>query len=161
MNIFQVAINMENDLERFYREQAEKNKDNELHTVFTLLANEEEKHAEILKKNTEKIVLDLEDSDIVSEVKPIFKNIADLSSDIKELPSQLDAYHLALEKEEESIVYYGKLYDEAKGDHSKTVIKFLLEQEKKHRNLLEDLITLVKRPEEWVEDAEFGLREEY
>ena len=152
---------MENDLERFYREQAEKNKDNELHTVFTLLADEEEKHAEILKKNIEKVVLDLEDSNITSEVKPIFKNIADLSSDIKDLPSQLDAYYLALEKEEESIDYYGKLYNEAKSDHSKTVIKFLLEQEKKHRNLLEDLITLVKRPEEWVEDAEFGLREEY
>ena len=161
MSIYQLAINMEYDLEKFYREQAEKNKDNSLHAVFTLLADEEANHAKILKDNADKLTISLEDSNILSQVKPIFKEMADLSSQIKDLPSQLDAYNLALEKEEESIKYYEDLLNKAREEESKNLLKFLIEQENKHYDLLEELIKLVKRPEEWVEDAEFGIREDY
>ncbi len=161
MDIYQVAIAMENDLEKFYREQAKINQDNGLHTVFDLLADEEENHAKILKANMDKFQVPLDESNILSKVKPIFKDMANLSSDIKDIPSQLDAYNLALEKEEESINYYGKLYNESESEQAKTVIKYLIDQEKKHHTLLLELIKLVQRPEEWVEDAEFGIREDY
>jgi len=42
------AIQMELDGERYYLEQAELNKDNNLRPVFVMLAGEERKHAEIL-----------------------------------------------------------------------------------------------------------------
>ena len=51
MNVFEFAIKMENDAEKLYAEQAELNKGNHLGVVFGMLAKDEGKHAEILKKN--------------------------------------------------------------------------------------------------------------
>ena len=50
MNVFEFAIKMENDAEKLYAEQAELNKDNNLGVVFSMLAKDEGKHAEILQK---------------------------------------------------------------------------------------------------------------
>ncbi len=161
MDALELAISMELDLENFYRKQSELNKENSLNVVFTLLAKEEENHAQILIQNAEKLTLPLEDSEILSEVHSIFRNMNDFQSDIKNLPSQLDAYRMALEKEQESLKFYQDLYDEATEERSKTVFGYLIKQEEKHSIILEELIKLVNRPEEWVESAEFGIREEY
>ena len=50
---------------------------------------------------------------------------------------------------------------ESNDPQSKMLFHFLIQQETRHVNLLEELVKQVKRPEEWVESAEFGTREEY
>lgn len=161
MELLDLALSMELDLEKFYREQAELNKDNSLKVVFTMLANEEEKHACLLGANADNLTLALEDSNILSEVQPIFKDMADLATDIKDIPDQLDAYRMALEKEQQSLKFYQDLYAEATEEQSKKVFEFLAKQEDKHCVIIEELVKMVTRPEEWVESAEFGVREEY
>lgn len=161
MELLDLALSMELDLEKFYREQAELNKDNSLKVVFTMLANEEEKHACLLGANADNLTLALEDSNILSEVQPIFKDMANLATDIKDIPDQLDAYRMALEKEQQSLKFYQDLYAEATEEQSKKVFTFLAKQEDKHCVIIEELVKMVTRPEEWVESAEFGVREEY
>lgn len=161
MELLELAISMERDLEDFYRKQAELHAGNSLHTVFTLLMKEEEKHTEILKSYADKIVLPLTDSNILTDVRTIFDRINNFRSEIKDLPSQLDVYRLALEKEEQSKEFYRDLSDKATEEESKKVFGYLTEQEDKHCIILEELVKRVNRPEEWVESAEFGLREEY
>ena len=46
-------------------------------------------------------------------------------------------------------------------EEDKKMFLFLIEQEKKHRLLFDELITMLLKPDEWVESAEFGIREEY
>jgi rubrerythrin len=161
MKILELALSMELDLEKFYREQAELNKENSLKVVFMMLANEEENHAKIIKANADKLTLALEDSNILSEVKSIFKNMVDFTSDIKDLPNQLDTYRMALEKEQHSLKFYKDLYNDASEEQSKKVFHYLMKQEDKHCIILEELVKLVTRPEEWIESAEFGEREDY
>lgn len=43
----------------------------------------------------------------------------------------------------------------------KKIFEFLIEQESDHYKVLEQLIELVNRPNDWVESAEFGVRKEY
>ena len=50
MTALEYALKMERDGEKYYSEQAEKNKGNKLQVVFALLAEEERKHADILEK---------------------------------------------------------------------------------------------------------------
>jgi len=50
---------------------------------------------------------------------------------------------------------------QAKEELEKKILEFLVIQEKQHLAFFEELARLLKRPKEWVEDAEFGLREEY
>lgn len=161
MDILEIALTMEVDLEKFYREQAYINKGNSLNVVFTMLADEEKNHAHILKSEANKITLPLEDSNILSEVQSIFKNIEHFNTDIRELPNQLDIYRWALEKEQESVKFYHDLFNETTNQQSKTVFQYLINQEDKHCVILEELVKLVTRPEEWIESAEFGKREDY
>ena len=68
---------------------------------------------------------------------------------------------MALEKEQESLKFYQDLYAVASEEQSKTVFQYLINQEDKHCVILEELVKLVSRPDEWVESAEFGKREDY
>ena len=161
MNILEIAIEMEHDLEKYYYEQAEINKDNGLHVTFSLLAKEEENHVKILEKYQDKISFELKDEDMFEESRKVFGNLDNFKSEIKVLPNQLDSYRMALEKEKDSLVFYQKQKDDTKEPRLKEIFSYLVKQEDRHTEVLEQLIQMLTNPEEWVESAEFGVRKEY
>ncbi|NLY81857.1 MAG: ferritin family protein [Clostridiales bacterium] len=157
MNSLEYAIQMEVDGEKYYREQALENKDNDLYQVFTSLAEDEKRHAQIIKERQEgKDTLLAEGSAIC--VKNVFSDADGVDAE-KNRAKQIDAYKLALDMEEKSIELYKKLLSETEED--KDIFEFLIRQEEDHYKVIEEIIKMVTRPDEWVEDAEFGLRQEY
>lgn len=161
MDTLELALSLELDLGKYYTEQAEKNKDNSLHVVFSMLAKEEENHANILMSKADKLTLPVEEPNILVEVRKLFKQLSDFRSDIKDIPSQLDSYRMALEMEQRSLKFYKTLRDNAQEEINKTTYQYLIKQEDIHCVILEELVKLTTRPEEWVESAEFGIREDY
>ena len=161
MNNLDFAMNMELEGKRYYEEQAANNKDNELYIVFMLLADSESKHAELLLKRIKLEELSLEAKSAVPEIKSVFAGLADFNTSMVKSPSQLDAYRLAVSQEEKSIELYQDMLNAAADQKDKELFEFLLQQEKEHLILFEELVTMLIRPEEWVEAAEFGVREEY
>lgn len=156
MNIFEFAIKMESDGEKYYNEQAEINKDNGLNTVFLMLAKDEKMHARVLQQKASQQAYDLSDTETLSESKNIFKNL-----EFKQSPNQLGVYRSALQSEKDSIALYRKYLAEATDDESKQLFEYLIKQEEDHYTVIEQLVLLVSRAEEWVESAEFGTREQY
>jgi rubrerythrin len=161
MYTLELALTLEMDLEQYYKEQAELNKENSLNVVFTKLGQEEEKHANILKNNAEKLNYSVEDNDVLKEAKKVFKELANFKSDIKDLPNQLDSYRMALEMEERSLKVYQSLLNHAVDEKAKVTYEYLIMQENIHCSIMEELVKLTSRPEEWVESAEFVLTEDY
>jgi rubrerythrin len=161
MNSIEFAINMEFDGEKYYREQAEFNKDNSLNAVFLLLAEDENGHAKLLQNELKKMTYELSDNKTLANVNNVFKDKGDFKNRFEEIPNQLDVYRMALQMEKDSIALYEKLFNEATDEHTKKLFGYLVKQEENHFKIFDNLITLVERPEEWVEDAEFGPREEY
>lgn len=161
MNVFEFAIKMENDAEKLYAEQAELNKDNNLGVVFGMLAKDEGKHAEILQKKFADLPFELDQDETLTTEKNVFDGTESFKNELTERTDQLDAYRGALEKEKESVALYEELLGKASDDKEKLLFEYLIKQEQRHRNILEDLVVLVSRPIEWVEDAEFGEREKY
>lgn len=161
MNSIEFAINMELDGQKFYQAQAENNKDNSLKTVFLLLAKDEGCHASILQKELAEASYELTDNKILSETSNVFKGSGDFKNEFKKIPNQVEVYRLALQKEKESIELYQKFLKEATDANAKKLFEYLVKQEENHFKIFDNLITLVERPDEWVEDAEFGTREEY
>jgi len=155
MNTLEYAIKMEKDSTKFYHEQALKNKDNKMYPVFILLEKDEEKHARIIKEKREGINSLLNDDNIDSN-ENIFSDIKGFDFE-KSNPDQIDVYRKALKMEQESIDLYKKLLAESK--NNKELFEFLVKQEEAHYSLFEKIIKLVNRPNEWVESAEFGIRE--
>lgn len=161
MKILEFAIKMELAGEKYYNEQAEINEDNGLSKVFRMLAKDETMHAKILENKLNKLAYELINNETLSEAKSVFNNIEAITGGIKQISNQLDAYKLALENEKESITLYRKCLSEATLDESKMLFAYLLNQEEDHYAIIEQIISLIVRSEEWVESAEFGVREEY
>ncbi len=159
MNSLELAISMEMDSKRFYLEQAEKTEDSGLKSIFHTLAEEESIHARILKNKAETLPYELIDT--YAEIKNIFVEIGNYKKIIKRLPDAADIYHLALENEKKSLDLYREMLQDTKDDKDKKIFEFLIEQEIDHYKVIEQLIELVSRPNEWVESAEFGVRQEY
>jgi rubrerythrin len=159
MNSLELAITLELEGKRFYLQQADKAEDSGLKSIFHTLAEEESIHARILKNKAETLPYELIDTH--AEIKNIFVEIGDYKGIIKHIPDAADIYRLALEHEKRSIDLYEEMLQEAKDEKDKKIFKFLIEQENDHYKVLEQLIVLVNRPNEWVEAAEFGLRKEY
>ncbi|MGB9679532.1 MAG: ferritin-like domain-containing protein [Thermoanaerobacteraceae bacterium] len=160
MNSLDFAINMETDGEKYYKEQAQKNKGNMLEMIFNELAKDEKKHADILKNWGQKVKYDLKDSEITEKYKNVFAKASDFKSQIKSLPTQIDGYELALKKEKESIDLYTKMLSEVIDNEDKKLFEFLVKEEKKHYEIFDEIINHLRKAEEWVESPEFGLRKE-
>lgn len=161
MTAIEFAIKMELDGEKYYLEQSEKIEHAGLKAVFTLLAQEEREHADLLEKYAAKVDYEMKDSRVPAKFKGVFAGEQDLRVEYKARPEQLDAYNLALEKEKESIELYEKMGAEATTEDDKRLFAFLVEQEKIHYNTFQELIEHVIKAKQWVESAEFGLREDY
>lgn len=161
MNSLEFAVNMELEGEKYYAEQAELNKDNSLQVVFLMLAKDEKYHAELLQSKFSGSPYQLLDNSTLTEAKNIFDEIGDFKSEVKSIPEQLEVYKDAMKKEKQSIDLYEKLQAEAADDKSKKLFDYLIEQETEHLELFEELVIHVNRPNDWVESAEFGERDEY
>lgn len=157
MNTIDYAIAMEKDGHDYYLEQAELNKGNELEKVFLFLAKEEQSHYDLLvrRKNSETVTY--HDSTLM-DLKNVF---SDLESIPQNKEKQLDVYRIAYGLEEKSIHLYFDLLTKTTDPVNQKLYTFLIHQEQQHMKLFEDLVIMLSRPEEWVESAEFGVREEY
>src|SRR5665648_316493 len=161
MNIFKFAIDMELDGLKYYMEQAEVNKNNMLYPVCLLMAEEEKDHAKILTDKMNNIDFQLMDSNTSSNAKNIFEGIGAIKNPIKEIPSQLDFYRIASKMEKKSIDLYTDLSSKAAEVKDKELFDYLIIQETQHLQFLNELENLLRKSKEWVEFAEFGVREEY
>jgi rubrerythrin len=161
MEIMQFAIAMEKDGEAYYREQAARNAGNALRVVFELLAKDEARHAQLLQNMQDDVAYELESDNALTKQISLFRGTEDFQSAVRELPDQAELYHAASEKERQSIELYGDLKNKAADGVSRELFGFLLREEQKHFTLLDELFRHVNRPKEWVEAAEFGVREEY
>jgi len=161
MNSWKFAIDMELDGEKYYKEQANINKDNSLNVVCLMLAEDEKKHAQILTDKMDKKSFQLIDAQTLSKAKNIFDCIGDIKIEDKEIASQLDFYRIATEKEKQSIDLYKGYLLKAVGSEEKELFEYLIKQEENHYEVLDNMASLLIKPEEWVENAEFGIRKEY
>lgn len=157
MDILVYAMKMELDGEEYYRQQAELNRGNGLYNVLIELANDERDHAQILEDKSRGLSYRSKIS-VKSSVKNVFDKLKDSKGDTK-YSGQADVYREALDKEKQSMELYKKLSSESESD--KDLFGFLIAQEEEHYHVLEEIIKIIERPNEWVESAEFGRREEY
>ncbi len=161
MNYVEFAIQMEIDGENYYREQAEKNKGNALEKVFLNLADDEKKHADLVKKYAEAKDYSLDEQNAYVEFESVFKSESDFKVETTVDPNQLDAYRLALKKEQESIDLYKKMKEEAESEKGKNLFDYLVRQEEYHFKIFDDMVQHLRKAEDWVEDARFGRRDTY
>ena len=163
MGVFDFALKMELDGEQYYREQAAQAKHEELKTVLTGLADDEQRHFQIVQSlQKQKGNGYIEADPAISKQRNVFELAKnkdfipkDKESIAKLKAEQVDIYRVALTKEEESIALYKKLQQTATSPNEKIVLEKLMHEEEKHKDVLDNIIQMFNRVNEWVESPEF------
>jgi rubrerythrin len=159
MDIFAIAIKMEQEGAAFYHDLADQAQAEGLKTIFSMLSEDEKKHERTfaeLKRNSVPVMVPSKAKDSARSIFKQFKK-----EDLGKETEQLKLYGQALEVETKSIEFYSAQMEHLKTADTKEAVQKIIEEEKSHYEMISELIKLVNRPNEWVENAEFGVREDY
>lgn len=165
MDIFDFALQMELDGEKYYRELAERVKYDDLKKVLLGLAEDEQRHYEIIKAAQQQMK-PIEGDPSLSKIQNVFVNKTNkFNPDNKEFiaklkDEQFDVYEAALVKEQESVELYKKLTADAKKPDEQNIFEKLMHEEEKHVEVIENILEMLNHVNDWVEAAEFNHRDD-
>jgi rubrerythrin len=160
MDIFDFAIQMEQEGKELYLELSEKGGNEGIKKIFKMLASEEEKHTEIVRAMRESTP-EVAETGILSEARNVFAEIREKGEKVETSGPQADLYRTALDIEDRSIKFYTEKAGEEKAPERKKIFEALAGEEKKHFFLLNNMLEFISRPQTWLENAEFNHLEEY
>lgn len=159
MDLFNIAIKLEQEGAQFYTEMAKKAPTEGFATIFKMLADDEKKHESYFKALQSKSALVTVESTVLEQARQVFRAFNPDTFFIIE--GQIPAYEEALLVEKKSIDIYKAQLPSLVFEAEKKALTQILAEEKRHYAILEEILKLVTRPHRWVEDAEFGVREDY
>lgn len=148
MHPLDFAMQLELEGKAFYLEQAQRIEDSHLKHVFEELADDEEKHYQLLRQIKESGSYDYVESTILERVSSIFPEPGQETSTEK-YGSYVAIYEQAIKFEEQAINLYGELARQAKSDRERETFLVLVREEKGHRTALRRILQFLQRPEEW------------
>jgi len=160
MDIFEFAMQMEKDGEAYYRKLAQQTTNKGLEIILLMLADEEVKHYNVIKK-MKAVRPTLAETTLLTDAKNVFVQIQNSIETISSDVGQIEIYKKAQDIEEKSQEFYLEKADEVEEEYQRKLFLGLAEEERKHYFLLDNIIEFVSRPEQWLENAEFNHLEEY
>lgn len=160
MDIFEFAMQMEKDGESYYRHLAQSAGSKGVKAVFTMLADEEVRHFNIVKQAQFQTPQQIRESTILDDTKNIFTEIQQSKEKWDFDAQQKELYTKARDIEEKSRKFYLEKSRQV-GNEQKEIFLKLAEEERKHYVLLESFQVLVSRPEHWLDNAEMYHLEDY
>lgn len=137
--IFQLAIKIEENGEKFYRQMSKKIENDDARELFDFFADQEVNHREVFAKMSEEIE-EKDDNELLSEeYYQYLKAYADsvifseraVKEAIETISSPVEAIDFAIRREWESIAYYQEIKIFAK-EKNKNIIDKIIEEERKH-----------------------------
>ncbi|MBK5251903.1 MAG: ferritin family protein [Peptostreptococcaceae bacterium] len=155
MKIQDYAIEKEEAAKKYYENFSGCSKNPGIKKIFNMLAEEEQKHCDILK-NIDKYDGMEKETGLLENATELL--ISSLKTNKESLcnSENLEVYEKAIEMEHESIRIYENAFSETDDPKAKKAFRFLADQEIKHKSLIENIIEFITKPKRTVEDAEFA-----
>ncbi len=160
MNILDQAMALEQDGERLYRSLAQEASDEGTVYIFSRLADQEKNHYNMFKRIKERTPLSADTKVELKRVRDIFEGWRVGGARPNVRPSQVELYRKALDVEEKSIRLYEENAKTADDERSRSAFLLIAGEERRHLQLIENIIEFVTKPDIWAENAEFGYRGE-
>jgi rubrerythrin len=160
VNIYDFAMQMEQDQESLYRKLADSTAAPGIQRILNMLADDEAKHYQIVRQlKANAPAPEMASTEILSGAKTIFADMQGQAFDLEGL--QVEVYQQAQSLEQQSRDFYrDKAREAPKSSHKELFLK-LAEEEQRHFFLLDHMIEFINRPRNWIEDAEFNHLEDY
>jgi len=162
MNIYKYAMKMEIDGENYYRSLANRAESEGIRNILTMLADEELKHFEILKRmSNNELDIEMASTDSLQDVRNIFTEMQEKNTGIGTDAGHVNLYRKAREHEEKSYHFYLEKSEQAERESEKEIFLKLAKEEKKHMILMANIADFVEQPDVWIADAEFNRLDNY
>ncbi|MDA3785397.1 MAG: ferritin family protein [Deltaproteobacteria bacterium] len=158
MDMFEFAIQMEKDAETLYLKMAAEAPVEGIKKVLLMLAEEEARHRFTIEQLQKKQGISPAKG-VALEIKTVFAELRHDKSIIQISEDALDDYQKALKIEEKGIQFYKEQFAKAKDEASAKLFEVLMKQESYHYKTVENVLEMVRKPQWWVEDAEFNPRD--
>ena len=159
-SIIEQAILLEAKAEANYREAAQTTSDPSAGKILVFLADEEAQHAQTLRGM--KADADLGGSDLLNKAKSWIRGVVEGGSPTISPDADLPAVlRRAMTIEQMTESFYREHAITVEDDAVASLFTALADIEKEHFLLVGSLVEYFDRPNEWIESAEFGLRDEY
>jgi len=157
MNVFDFAMQMETDGKAYYEKLARQTDQAGLKTIFTRLAEDEQKHYEIFQAlRTSGKAPAMQESTALAEAQNLFAELLKGSASSPGSKDDLAAYRQAMKLEADSFRYY----EDAAAKEATAEVKGLLlkiaAEEHKHFNILENIYHFINAPNQYLAWGEFS-----
>ncbi|HSB32762.1 MAG TPA: ferritin family protein [Candidatus Sulfobium mesophilum] len=159
MDIYEYAMQLEKDGEKFYRDVASKTDNKGLRTILTMLADAEVKHYKLFENMKANDKVRVSDSPILNDVKNVFIDMRE-KKEFKTDVTQIGLYKKAQEIEIKTRDLYLDRAKEGDADQREIFLK-IAGEEKRHYLILENIIRLVSQPDIWLENPEWYHLEDF
>jgi rubrerythrin len=161
MNVFDFAMQMEQDGRAYYENLAEQAENAVLKQILINLAEDEIKHYNLFKKMRDgdiSAVADMEATGtrVLENAKNVFQEMDQNATSAGFTDDIIAAWGKARDVEKKSEDFYREKADEESDENKKNVIIRIADEEHKHWLLIENVINFLKRPGQWLEDAEWN-----
>lgn len=165
MDIYQFAMRMEKDGEDYYRQLARECQEPGLAKIFTLLADEEVTHYQVIERlSKQEKSPTLAESALLSNVKNIFVSMQAAKVELHiDTTKAATEYRKACDIEEMSRKFYADKAAVATDEREREIFLRLAKEEEKHLRVMESIVDFVSRrePGNWLENAEWHHLDEY
>lgn len=155
MNVYEYAMKVEKEGEAYYREMSSSANNAGLKRIFGMLADEEVKHYNVFKNMMKKEDMDLETLDLITDTQTIFKTLTEEKGNVTFDAEQIKFYKDAIKREEDSHNFYAEKADELENEKQKKIFLHIAKEEIKHKRILEEIVSFLEEPADWVASAEF------
>jgi rubrerythrin len=162
MDFLNLALQMEDQTIAMYKDLAEKCFTHEgIRKILLMLAGDHEKHSLTLAKLKNKGSETKKKSQALDEAERLFarmrKDRETFSCDMDQLQLYRDARNFLQKKVE----FYKEMSTQLDTKDAQTLLKNLMAEEQKQLKVLDNIIEMVSRPENWLDNAEYFHLEEY
>jgi rubrerythrin len=159
MDIYDFAMQMEQDGAKFYGDLVSQSNDAGVKRIFTMLADDEVKHYNVVKEMAREASPAMVETSILTDAKNIFAEMRDSPFNLEGM--QVDLYRTGQDIERRSQAFYEEKAQQVDRPAHRTLLLKLAEEEHRHFLLLDAIIEFVNRPQTWMENAEFTHLDEY
>ncbi len=155
VNTFDFAMKMEEDGKAYYTKLASQTDLAGLQTIFSRLAEDEQRHYEIFQKlKAGKSAPVVPESTTLELVRNIFEELPLPDVALKNITGTLEGYQHAMKVEAESFRFYEKAATVEKNPPTKKVLLQIAMEEKQHFNIMENIFHFINAPNQYLAGAE-------